>query len=246
MLGEAHACVTLVHIELASITVVHTWRLVVIRLCEVHHRVVRWRSMETRELSALRLTERSTKVSLLIGRSLARSPLALHVDIGGIHRIALHIRTHIVDLVVGHANALTHEVVVDEVSIATGHLVVLIHGLLLLRVLQLGRLVGHGVGDVHGLALHVVALAGCSLVLLLRCAAGGTRQAITKLVVLLLLLIDIVDVLRGVHGVHLLLGVADQLIYSGGAGVVLLSLVDLVVGKTLTLILDAHRHSMRV
>ena len=36
------------HTALKSLLeVVHTWRLVVIRLCEVHHRVVRWRSMET-------------------------------------------------------------------------------------------------------------------------------------------------------------------------------------------------------
>ena len=105
---------------------------------------------------------------------------------------------------------MTHQVVVHEVSVATGHRVLVDR---LGRVLQLVRLVDHSIWHRHGLPLGLLSFARSPLVLLLGCATGGTRQAISKLIVLLLLLIDIVDVLRRVDIVHLLLRVANELIY---------------------------------
>lgn len=112
-------------------------------------------------------------VAVAVCASVCRS-FPLHVQVGSVHGISLHIRPHGVDLV--GSIALADEVIVHKICISTLQLIALVD--LLGGALNLRRCVRYGIRRVHRLP-HILALAGGPRVLLLGRAAGGTREAIS-------------------------------------------------------------------
>lgn len=153
-----------------------TWRLVVVRLCETVQ-VVRWLHLEARELASGLPSKRSRNMPLLAGiaRSTLLGALPMHVQVGRIHGVALHVRAEGVHLVViGRGRRVAHQIVVHKICVTAGHRVLIQR---LLRVVDLGALVHDRVRYAHGLALRVwpsILFAGSSLILLLGRATRRT------------------------------------------------------------------------
>ena len=113
-------------------------------------------------------------MSLLIAiatRALVSRTLSMLVQVGRLHCVALHVRSHRVHLVIGRRSAVTHQVVIYKVSISARHRILVDR---LGRILQLARLMYNSVGNRHGLPLEILIFARRSLVLLLGRAARGT------------------------------------------------------------------------
>lgn len=157
LIGHTHTRLPLAHIIVVAhiVSVVYPARwLVVVRLRETVQ-VVRRLDLEARELAAC-LPELGGYMPLLAGvaRGTFIGTFPVHVQIGRVHRIALHVRPQGVDLVVVRGGRrVAHQVVVHEVGVASGHRVLVER---LLGVVYLCALVDHRVRHAHGLPLRIL------------------------------------------------------------------------------------------